>query len=47
MASNPESNIREKSVRRRIPKWALQTATAAPSNQQYYLRSIGRALRTR
>lgn len=44
MASNPESNIREKSVRRRIPKWALQTATAAPSNQQYYLRSIGRAL---
>ncbi len=44
MASKPDTNIREKSIRRRIPKWALQTATAAASNQQYYLRSIGRAL---
>ena len=44
MARGPEVNIREKSIRRRIPKWALQTATGAPSNQQYYLRSIGRAL---
>jgi DNA-binding IclR family transcriptional regulator len=44
VANNPKMNIQEKSVRRRIPKWALQTATGAPSNQQYYLRSIGRAL---
>jgi DNA-binding IclR family transcriptional regulator len=44
MAGNREVNVREKSIRRRIPKWALQTATGAPSNQQYYLRSIGRAL---
>lgn len=44
MASKSDVNIREKSVRRRIPKWALQTATGAPDNQQYYLRSIGRAL---
>jgi len=34
----------EKSIRRRIPKWALQSATDAPSSEQYYLRSIGRAL---
>jgi DNA-binding IclR family transcriptional regulator len=34
----------EKSVRRRIPKWALQTGDAASSDEQYYLRSIGRAL---
>jgi DNA-binding IclR family transcriptional regulator len=33
----------EKSPRRRIPKWALHSKDAA-SNQQYYLRSIGRAL---
>jgi DNA-binding IclR family transcriptional regulator len=38
--SSPES---EKSPRRRIPKWALHSNDAA-SNQQYYLRSIGRAL---
>jgi len=34
----------EKAVRRRIPKWALQTATDTNSSDQYYLRSIGRAL---
>jgi DNA-binding IclR family transcriptional regulator len=34
----------EKSVRRRIPKWALQTADTASADEQYYLRSIGRAL---
>ncbi len=34
----------EKSVRRRVPKWALQTGDAASSDEQYYLRSIGRAL---
>lgn len=34
----------EKSVRRRIPKWALQTGDSAASDEQYYLRTIGRAL---
>jgi DNA-binding IclR family transcriptional regulator len=34
---------KEKSIRRRIPKWALHSNGAA-SNEQYYLRSIGRAL---
>lgn len=33
-----------KPIRRRIPKWALKSATDADSNGQYYLRSIGRAL---
>jgi DNA-binding IclR family transcriptional regulator len=33
-----------KAVRRRIPKWALQSAPDASANEQYYLRSIGRAL---
>ncbi len=34
----------EKSIRRRIPKWALQSATDTTSSEQYYQRSIGRAL---
>jgi DNA-binding IclR family transcriptional regulator len=34
----------EKSVRRRVPKWALQTGDATATDEQYYLRSIGRAL---
>ena len=34
----------EKSVRRRIPKWALQAGDGASTDEQYYLRSIGRAL---
>lgn len=33
----------KKSTRRRIPKWALHSNDAS-SNEQYYLRSIGRAL---
>jgi DNA-binding IclR family transcriptional regulator len=34
-----------KAIRRRIPKWALQSASdTANSSEQYYLRSIGRAL---
>lgn len=33
----------KKSTRRRIPKWALRSNDAA-TNEQYYLRSIGRAL---
>jgi len=33
----------EKAVRRRIPKWALQSGNT-PDDQQYYLRTIGRAL---
>lgn len=35
--------VAKKSIRRRIPKWALHTNDTA-SNEQYYLRSIGRAL---
>ena len=36
----------EKIVRRRVPKWALQSGETgdASSDEQYYLRSIGRAL---
>lgn len=34
----------EKGARRRIPKWALQSATDSASSEQYYLRTIGRAL---
>ena len=34
----------KKPIRRRIPKWALQSATEAQPSEQYYLRSIGRAL---
>jgi DNA-binding IclR family transcriptional regulator len=45
MASNHETaDPSEKPVRRRIPKWALQTATESASGEQYYMRSIGRAL---
>ncbi len=33
-----------KAVRRRIPKWALQMGEDNTENEQYYLRSIGRAL---
>jgi DNA-binding IclR family transcriptional regulator len=36
--------VAEKAVRRRIPKWALQSGEASPSDRQYYLRTIGRAL---
>lgn len=38
------SSATVKAVRRRIPKWALQSAPDAAANEQYYLRSIGRAL---
>jgi DNA-binding IclR family transcriptional regulator len=38
------SPVLEKSIRRRIPKWALQSATDTASSEQYYMRSIGRAL---
>jgi DNA-binding IclR family transcriptional regulator len=33
-----------KAIRRRIPKWALQSTADTSSSEQYYLRSIGRAL---
>lgn len=36
--------VAEKTVRRRIPKWALQAGESSPSDRQYYLRTIGRAL---
>lgn len=35
--------VQPKTTRRRIPKWALRSNDAA-ANEQYYLRSIGRAL---
>lgn len=44
MAGKPEVLINEKKSRRRIPKWVLKTATSANSDEQYYSRSIGRAL---
>ncbi|HUA93109.1 MAG TPA: IclR family transcriptional regulator [Terracidiphilus sp.] len=37
-------SVAKKSTRRRIPKWALQSSPNAVANEQYYLRSIGRAL---
>jgi DNA-binding IclR family transcriptional regulator len=36
--------VAEKTVRRRIPKWALQSGDTSSTDQQYYLRTIGRAL---
>ena len=39
-----EPVVAEKNVRRRIPKWALQTEGTAATDEQYYMRSIGRAL---
>jgi DNA-binding IclR family transcriptional regulator len=42
MAEKSESP--SKAVRRRIPKWALKSAPDSAANEQYYLRSIGRAL---
>jgi DNA-binding IclR family transcriptional regulator len=43
MPSRPSSPVPKKPPRRRIPKWALHSNDIA-SNEQYYLRSIGRAL---
>ncbi len=37
------SSTQRKTTRRRIPKWALHSNDSA-ANEQYYLRSIGRAL---
>jgi DNA-binding IclR family transcriptional regulator len=42
--SSKAAAVAEKSVRRRIPKWALQATDTSSSDEQYYLRSIGRAL---
>jgi len=42
--TKPADPPKEKSVRRRIPKWAMQTGDAASTDEQYYMRSIGRAL---
>jgi DNA-binding IclR family transcriptional regulator len=36
--------VPERNVRRRIPKWALQSSSTSTSDRQYYLRTIGRAL---
>ena len=44
MKGKPTTSQAARPIRRRIPKWALQSATDTPSSEQYYLRSIGRAL---
>ncbi len=36
--------VAEKAIRRRIPKWALQSGEGSGTDHQYYLRTIGRAL---
>src|SRR5438045_3020016 len=37
--------VQPKAIRRRIPKWAIQSGKDGSANgEQYYLRSIGRAL---
>jgi DNA-binding IclR family transcriptional regulator len=38
------STPRKRPVRRRIPKWATQSNATENNDEQYYLRSIGRAL---
>ena len=38
------TSVSDRIIRRRIPKWALKSGTDASANEQYYLRSIGRAL---
>ncbi|HVU48360.1 MAG TPA: IclR family transcriptional regulator [Terracidiphilus sp.] len=38
------TTVSDRTIRRRIPKWALQSGTDSSANEQYYLRSIGRAL---
>jgi len=43
MPGKTASTSTKKTPRRRIPKWALHS-NSATSNEQYYLRSIGRAL---
>lgn len=42
--STTESQASKKTIRRRIPKWALQNTDDAQGDEVYYLRSIGRAL---
>jgi DNA-binding IclR family transcriptional regulator len=37
-------SLADKAIRRRIPKWALQAGENSGPDQQYYLRTIGRAL---
>ena len=44
MAIKVSEQVPEKNVRRRIPKWALQPGEASAPDDQYYMRSIGRAL---
>ena len=43
MKGKSDSSTQRKVTRRRIPKWALHSSDRA-ANEQYYLRSIGRAL---
>ncbi|QEE29203.1 IclR family transcriptional regulator [Terriglobus albidus] len=43
-AKAPSATTAKKSVRRRVPKWALQSSDSGTGDDAYYLRSIGRAL---
>src|ERR1700679_2956437 len=42
--SKAATAVAEKTIRRRIPKWALQSGNSSATDEQYYLRTIGRAL---
>ncbi len=42
--SVPAAVITKTAVRRRVPKWAMETAEPSTGDEGYYLRSIGRAL---
>lgn len=42
--AKPAAAAAEKTMRRRIPKWAMRPGETATTDQQYYLRTIGRAL---
>ncbi len=42
--SKAPTAVVERPIRRRIPKWALQSGETSAADGQYYLRTIGRAL---
>lgn len=44
MKKTAAANATKAPVRRRVPKWAMETADAPGGDDAYYLRSIGRAL---
>lgn len=44
VSSVPVSAEPKSAIRRRVPKWAIETAEPTNGDEAYYLRSIGRAL---